>query len=112
MENKESVKGIEKIKCIESLGGFDTDDIIKTIELHKDAILKVERVDVLSISRQSDDYAIEIYLNLRADKKKLIDAVVDMFKKFKAASVDLECDDGVRMLTFWWDWKPNDDLVI
>ena len=105
MENRVSVQGIEEIKCIESLGRFDVGDIVKTIELHKDAILKVERIDVISTSRPTDDYAIKVYINLKADKKILIDAIVDMFNKFKATSVDFDSEKNSKILTFWWETR-------
>lgn len=108
MENKACVQGIEEIECIERLGGFDVGDIVKTIELHKDAILKVERIDVISTSRPTVDYAIKVCINLKADKKKLIDAITDMFNKFKATSVDLDSEKNGKTLTFWWDTSKRE----
>ncbi len=93
---KKSVKGIGRIKKMESLGDFDVDKIADAIDANKDIIRRVE-------PGESGEYSISIYLNLRATKDKLVCGVADLFKRFDACSVDLDYDKGVRILKFWWD---------
>lgn len=90
---KKSVRGIGKIKKMESSGDFDVDKIIDVVKANKDIMRKVE----------TGENHIDVYLNLRASKQRLADGIAEMYKKFCACSVDLEYDKGIRVLKFWWD---------
>lgn len=90
---KKSVPGIDKVKEMESSGDFDVEKVVEVIDANKDIIYKVE----------VDDYSISIYLNVGVSKLRLVDGIVDIYGKFNAYSADLIADNGVRILTFWWD---------
>jgi len=90
---KKSVHGIESVKDMESSGNFDADKIVEVLITNKDIIRKVET---------GKDH-IDVYLNLRASRQRLVDGIAEMYKKFDACTVDLECDKGIRVLSFWWD---------
>lgn len=90
---KKSVRGIDNVRKMESSGDFDADKIVDAVIANKDVIRKVE------ISENH----IDVYLNLRASKQRLVDGIAEMYKKFDACTVDLEYDKGIRVLKFWWD---------
>ncbi len=73
---KKSVRGIERIRDMESYGNFDTDKIVDVVIANKDIIRKVE----------TGEGRIDVYLNLRANKQRLVDGMVEIFKKFNAYS--------------------------
>lgn len=90
---KKSVPGIDEVVKIESSGDFDVEKVVETIRANRDIISKVE----------AGDYSISVYLDLRADRKRLVDGIADICSKFHACSVDLDCNVGVRIFKFWWD---------
>jgi hypothetical protein len=90
---EKSVPGIDKVKEMESSGDFDVEKVVQVIDDNRDIILKVE----------AEDYSISIYLDLSADKKRLVDGIADMCSKFHAYSLDLSCDVDIRIFKFWWD---------
>lgn len=95
-KDSKSVPGIDEVKKMESIGDFDVDTIVKVIEANKDIINKVEG--------GREDFSIKVNLNLSGvSKLRLADGITDLFKNFRALSVDMICDNGVRTLQFWWD---------
>ena len=102
---KKQVQGIRSVKNIEDFSGFDSEQVVRTIEENKDIILKVEPYK----PHDSFEDAIDVYLNLKAEKTRLVDGILNIFNKFEATSVNLEYNKtrgtthGIRILRFWWD---------
>lgn len=91
----ETVPGISEIGDMPYSENFDIEEIAKIAEENKDIILKVEPIN---------EDSLDVYINLDAEKQRLVDGIVDMFNRFHATSVDLDYkQDGVRILGFQWD---------
>lgn len=89
---KESVVGIDKVRKMENSGDFEVEKVVEAIESNKDIIQKVE----------TGEHYICVYMNLGADRRRLVDGIADLYSRFSACSVDLNCDVGIRIFKFWW----------
>lgn len=76
---------------------FDLENVVEVIEANKDIINNVE----------AGECSIIVHMNLGADKKRLVEGIGDMYNRFRAHSVDLSCDIGVRIFKFWWGSKAR-----